>query len=48
VPNAALLGGFAALTGLMSLPAVEAAIAARFSDRVAVGNRNWVAACIRA
>jgi pyruvate ferredoxin oxidoreductase gamma subunit len=38
VPNAALLGAFAALTGLMSLSAVEAAIAARFSARVAAAN----------
>jgi pyruvate ferredoxin oxidoreductase gamma subunit len=38
VPNAALLGAFAALTGLMSLEAVEQAIAARFPDRVAAGN----------
>jgi pyruvate ferredoxin oxidoreductase gamma subunit len=38
VPNAALLGGFAALTGLMSLSAVEQAIAARFPDRIAAGN----------
>jgi pyruvate ferredoxin oxidoreductase gamma subunit len=38
VPNAALLGGFAALTGLMSLSCVEAAIAARFSPAVAAGN----------
>ena len=38
VPNAALLGGFAGMTGLMSLSAVEQAIAARFPDRVAAGN----------
>ena len=38
VPNAALLGGFAALTGLMSLTSVERAIAARFPARVADGN----------
>jgi pyruvate ferredoxin oxidoreductase gamma subunit len=38
VPNAALLGGFAALTSLMSLAAVEEAIAARFPSRVAAGN----------
>ena len=30
VPNAALLGGFAALTGLVSLASVEAAIRDRF------------------
>ena len=38
VPNAALLGGFAALTGLMSLASVEQAIAARFPARIAAGN----------
>jgi pyruvate ferredoxin oxidoreductase gamma subunit len=38
VPNAALLGGFAALTGQLSLEAVEQAIAARFPSRVAAGN----------
>ena len=38
VPNVALLGGFAAMTGLMSLRAVEDAVAARFSARVAAGN----------
>jgi pyruvate ferredoxin oxidoreductase gamma subunit len=38
VPNAALLGGFAALTGQLALAAVEQAIAARFPPRVAAGN----------
>ena len=38
VPNAALLGGFAALTGQLALAAVEQAIAARFPSRVAAGN----------
>jgi pyruvate ferredoxin oxidoreductase gamma subunit len=38
VPNAGLLGGFAAMTGLMSLQAVREAIESRFSARVAVGN----------
>src|SRR5690242_16481144 len=38
VPNAALLGGFAALTGLVSLESVLAAITDRFSGAVAEGN----------
>ncbi len=38
VPNAALLGGFAALTGLVTIDAVEAAIRDRFSGAVAEGN----------
>jgi pyruvate ferredoxin oxidoreductase gamma subunit len=38
VPNAALLGAFAALTGLMSLTAVRAAISSRFPPVVAAGN----------
>ncbi len=38
VPNAALLGAFAAMTGLMSLSAVQAAIEARFPSSVALGN----------
>jgi pyruvate ferredoxin oxidoreductase gamma subunit len=38
VPNAALLGAFAAMTGLMSLSAVQAAIEARFPRDVADGN----------
>jgi pyruvate ferredoxin oxidoreductase gamma subunit len=38
VPNAALLGAFAALTGLMSLAAVRAAISSRFPPDVAAGN----------
>ena len=38
VPNAALLGGFAALTGLLSLGSVEAAIRDRFPARIADGN----------
>jgi pyruvate ferredoxin oxidoreductase gamma subunit len=44
VPNAALLGGFAAMTGLVSLAAVEAAIRDRFasgrfsSERIADAN----------
>ncbi len=38
VPNAVLLGGFAALTGMVSIDAVVRAIAARFSEKVASGN----------
>jgi pyruvate ferredoxin oxidoreductase gamma subunit len=38
LPNAALLGGFAALTGLVSIEAVELAIAERFKGAVAAGN----------
>jgi pyruvate ferredoxin oxidoreductase gamma subunit len=38
VPNAGLLGGFAAVTGLVSLESVVAAIRETFSGRVADGN----------
>ena len=38
VPNAALLGGFAALTRLVSLGSVETAMRARFTERVAESN----------
>lgn len=38
VPNAALLGGFAAISGQISLAAVEKAIATKFSGKVAEGN----------
>lgn len=38
VPNAALLGGFAGLTGLLRLESVEAAIRDRFPPRLADGN----------
>jgi len=38
VPNAALLGGFAAVTGMISLKSVAAAIRDKFSGRVAEGN----------
>jgi pyruvate ferredoxin oxidoreductase alpha subunit len=38
VPNAALLGGFAALSGIVSIGSVEAAIRERFSGVVADGN----------
>ncbi len=38
VPNAALLGGFAAISGQISLASVEKAIAAKFSGQIAAGN----------
>jgi pyruvate ferredoxin oxidoreductase gamma subunit len=38
VPNAALLGGFAAMTGLVSLAAVTTAIRQRFRGGLAEGN----------
>ena len=44
MPNAALLGGFAALTGLVSLESVTAAINARFPSAIALGNAAAAAA----
>ncbi len=38
LPNAVLLGGFAALTGVVSLDSVTAAIEQKFSARLAAGN----------
>jgi pyruvate ferredoxin oxidoreductase gamma subunit len=38
LPNAVLLGGFAALSGLVTLPAVAHAIREKFSGKVAEGN----------
>lgn len=38
LPNAALLGAFAALTGTLSIDSVTAAIRDRFSGRIAEGN----------
>jgi pyruvate ferredoxin oxidoreductase gamma subunit len=38
VPNAALLGGFAALSGRISLASVQAAIGDKFPGKVAAGN----------
>jgi pyruvate ferredoxin oxidoreductase gamma subunit len=38
VPNAALLGGFAALSGLISIDSVVAAIREKFSGKLADGN----------
>ena len=40
VPNVPLLGAFAALCGLISLDAVQAAIGQKFSGKVAQGNRD--------
>ena len=47
VPNAALLGAFAALCGVISLDAVLAAIEAKFAGAVAQGNRAAAAAAHR-
>jgi pyruvate ferredoxin oxidoreductase gamma subunit len=44
LPNAALLGGFCALSGRISLAAVVAAIGEKFSGRVAEGNAAAAAA----
>ena len=38
IPNAALLGGFASLSGLVSIDSVAAAIEERFPERLAQGN----------
>jgi pyruvate ferredoxin oxidoreductase gamma subunit len=38
VPNAALIGAFAGLTGLLRIGSVEAAIRTRFPGRLATGN----------
>jgi pyruvate ferredoxin oxidoreductase gamma subunit len=38
LPNAVLLGGFAALSGLVSLEAVSHAIGVKFSGKVAAAN----------
>jgi pyruvate ferredoxin oxidoreductase gamma subunit len=48
LPNAALLGGFAALTGRLSLASVEAAIRDRFPTRVAAANAAAAAEAFRA
>ncbi len=45
LPNAALLGGFAALTGVVSVESVADAIRGRFPAKIAEGN---VAAAIAA
>lgn len=38
IPNAALLGGFAALSGLISIESVAAAIREKFPEKIADGN----------
>lgn len=38
VPNAALLGGFAAVSGMISLDSVAKAISDKFSGKIAAGN----------
>jgi pyruvate ferredoxin oxidoreductase gamma subunit len=38
LPNAALLGGFAALSGLLAIDSVAEAIRAKFPERVAESN----------
>jgi len=38
LPNAALLGGFAAITGLLKIESVESAIRSRFPAKIAGGN----------
>ena len=38
VPNAALLGGFASMTGLLAFESVEKAIREKFSGKIADGN----------
>jgi len=47
VPNAVLLGGFAALSGVVSLESVRAAIGERFSGAVAEGNLAAASAAYR-
>ncbi len=47
VPSAALLGGFAALCGLVSLEAVTQAIRSKFSGRLAEGNVAAAAAAFK-
>lgn len=44
-PNAAMLGGLAALTGVVSLKAVQDAIGERFAGGLAEGNCAAAAAC---
>ena len=44
-PNAAMLGGLSALTGIVTLESVTAAIESRFPERVAERNVAAAAAC---
>ena len=48
LPNAALLGGFAALTGILHLESVVAAIAGRFAGKVGEANAAAARACFAA
>ena len=48
LPNAALLGGFAALTGVIQLSSVVAAIEQKFKSKVAAGNRAAARAAYQA
>jgi pyruvate ferredoxin oxidoreductase gamma subunit len=47
LPNAALLGGFAALTGQVSIDSVTAAVKALFAGRVGAGNAAAAGAAFR-
>ena len=38
MPNAALLGGFAAIAGQITIEAVETAISTKFGGKIAAGN----------
>jgi pyruvate ferredoxin oxidoreductase gamma subunit len=44
IPNAVLIGGFAALSGLISIESVAAAIREKFSGRLGDGNAAAAAA----
>ena len=48
VPNAALLGGFAAISGEVSLDSVETAIREKFPGAVGDGNAKAAAAAFHA
>ncbi len=48
VPNAALLGAFAALSGIVSLEAVHQAIAEKFSGKIAAANSAAASAAYEA
>ena len=48
LPNAALLGGFSALSGLIKLASIEAAIRQKFEGRVAEANINAARAAAEA
>ena len=48
IPNAVLLGGFAALSGLISLDSVAAAIREKFPGKLGDGNAAAAAGRLRA